>query len=243
MNPTVLLPVLALASMVLSAPFGLAQNSPMPTTKELRDVLSLDATVTATIQPDTAVVVLAADKQGTDAAALTQEVNQILSRALVEAKGTAGIQASTGAYHTNPRYDSKGQRNGWQIRAELVLKGKDFGVLGTLASRLSKDLTMASNASEISPMLREKEEAVLIEKAIAAFRVKAAAATKAFGNSTYFIREVSVGQIGGGVPAQPKQHTMMARAAAMSADVAVMPVEPGARELSLSVSGSVQMVK
>jgi predicted secreted protein len=227
-------------AVILASASSFAQTP--ATVKEIRDVLTLDATVTATIQPDTAVVVLAAEKQGTDAAALTNEVNQILARALTEAKAVAGVQASTGAYNTQPRYDNKGQRNGWMVRAELVLKAKDFGVLGTLAGKLSKDLQIASNASEISPALRDKEEAVLIDKAIAAFRAKAAASTKAFGYANFTIREVAVGQIGGGMPVQPKQ-MMMARGAVMAADAAAMPVEPGARELSLTVSGSVQMAK
>ncbi len=209
--------------------------------QELRDLLSIDATVSAAVQPDTAVITLAVEKQGTDAAPLTSEVNAILGRALAEAKATSGVQASSGNYTTQPRYDNKGQRNGWVVRAEVILKAKEFGVLGTLAGKLAKDLQISSNGFEISPELRTKEENALIDKGIVAFRAKAQAATRAFGNTSFAVREVAVGQIGGGLPERPKM-MMQARGAMMAADNAV-PIEAGVQQLSLTVSGSVQMVK
>jgi predicted secreted protein len=56
------------------------------------------------------------------------------------------------------------------------------------------------------------------------------------------VREVSVGQIGGGAPMQ-KQMMAMARGGVVSEADAPMQMEPGARELSLTISGSVQMTK
>ncbi len=217
-----------------------AQTKSLPA-PDVRDVLAIDATVSAAVQPDLAVITLAVEKQGTEAAPLTGEVNAILARALAEAKATAGVQAASDNYNTSPRYDNKGQRNGWVVRAEIILKAKEFGVLGTLAGKLSKELQIAGNGFEISPELRSKEEKALIEKGIAAFRSKAQAATLAFGNASYAVREVAVGQIGGGIPERPKM-MMQARGAMMAADAAV-PIEAGSQQLSLTVSGSVQMVK
>ncbi len=207
---------------------------------EPREVLSLDATVTTEVQPDTAYVVLAVDRQGTDASTLTNEVNQIIARALGEAKAASGVKAATGAYSTYPRYDNKGQRNGWQVRAELILKAREFGVLGTLAGKLAKEMTIASNGFEISPELRSKEEAALIEKGAAAFRAKALAASKAFGFISYTLREINMGSLGGAAPAAPKMQMMRAAAADVAAP---MPMEPGERQLSLTVSGSIQMTR
>ena len=217
-----------------------AQTKPAQA-QELRDMLSIDATVSAAVQPDTAVITLAVEKQGVEAAPLASEVNAILARALSEAKATAGVQASSGNYNTQPRYDNKGQRNGWVVRAEVILKAKEFGVLGTLAGKLAKELQIASNGFEISPELRSKEENALIDKGIAAFRAKALAATRAFSNASFTVREVAVGQIGGGMPERPKM-MMQARSAVMAADNAV-PIEAGVQQLSLTVSGSVQMMK
>ncbi len=228
------------------AAFAQAQSAPSVNSsapaQSLRDVLSIDATVTASVQPDTAVVVLAVDKAGAEPSTLTNDVNQIISRALNEAKNTAGVRATTGSFNTSPRYDQKGLRNGWQVRAEIILKAREFGVLGTLAGKLAREMQIASNGFEISADLRSKEEAALIERGIATFRAKALTASKAFGNSGYTVREVSVGQIGGGAPIQKTM--MMARGAVSDAgDAAPMQIEPGARELSLTVSGSVQMVR
>ncbi len=213
-----------------------AANPAAPT----RDVLTLDVTETVSIQPDTAVVVLAVERQGADAAPLAQEVNQVLARALREAKAQADVQATTGSYNTSPRYDGKGQRSGWVVRAELILKGREFATIGTLAGKLARELQIASNGFEISPELRAREEAKLTERAITQFRAKALAATKAFGYAGFDIREVAVGQLGGGMPVRPKMMMEM-RGAVMAADASAMPVEPGARDIALTVSGSVQM--
>src|SRR5688572_30835691 len=109
------LAVLALAAFATHA--ALAEDKPMQ-----NDVLNLEATVSSEVAPDLAVVTLAATREGNDAGAITSEVNQILARALAEAKATPGVQAASGGYSTYPRFDNKGQRTGWQVRAELILK-------------------------------------------------------------------------------------------------------------------------
>ena len=51
---------------------------------------------------------------------------------------------------------------------------------------------------EISPELRAREDAALIERGARAFQDKAAAATRAFGYAGYSIRQVNVGLAGPG---------------------------------------------
>jgi predicted secreted protein len=212
-----------------------AQEKPM-----LKDVLNLDAIVNSQIAPDMAVVMLSVEKQGADAASITNEVNQILAVGLKEAKGTAGVQAATGGFTTYPRYDNKGQRNGWVVHAELITKSKDFGVLGKLAGKLSTSMQIANNGFEVSPELKQAEEEKLIAAGLAAFQSKARAAVKALGYSGYTVREVSLGsaQLGGGPrPPMPMGRSSMAA----QADGAPMPIEAGQTTLTLTVNGSVQM--
>lgn len=203
----------------------------------LTDVLALDTTVSSEVTPDLATVTLAATREGTDAPAVTNEVNQLLARALAEAKATPGILASTGGYSTYPRFDNKGTRTGWQVRAELILKSRDFGTLGKLAGKLGASLQIVGSGFEVSPELRAAEEEKLIERGVQAFQQKARATVKALGLGGYSLREITVGsaQLQGGGP-----RPLYAKAA-MAESAAPMPIESGRVQLSLTVSGSVQM--
>jgi len=188
-----------------------------------------------------AVVVMAVTREGIDTGAMTQDVNQVLAKAIADVKATPGVQVASGGFSTSPRYDNKGQRNGWQVRAELILKSKDFGTLGKLVGRLSAGMDIASNGFELSPELRAAEEARMIDRVVAAFQAKASATVTAFGYSGYGIRSVTLGQashIG-----EPRPMMRQAKAMAMSAPAEPMPIESGRVRLQLNVNGSVQMRK
>ncbi len=215
-----------------------AQEQALP----LADVLDLDATVTSEVSPDLAVVTLAIVREGPDVAPLTKDVNETLAKAFADAKAVRGVIAANGGYSTSPRFDSRnGQttRTGWQVRAEIVLKSRDFDALSSLVGRLSQNLQIAGSGFEISPELRAQESASLIERGARAFQDKATMATRAFGYAGFSIRQVTVGsagQSGGGrVFAAMEPGVMAAKSAAP------LPVESGRVTLSLTVSGSVQM--
>jgi predicted secreted protein len=200
------------------------------------DGLNLESTVTSQVAPDTAVIVMAVDKEGTDTAALTAETNQILAKAMADAKATAGVQAASGGYATTQTYNNKGQRTGWHVRAELILKSKDFGSLGKLAGRLSSTMQIAQNSFELSPELRGEEEDKLIERGIAALQQKAKAAVKALGYKDFAVREITLGSAR--LESQPVPHMRMSAAVA-SAEA--MPIESGRVNLQLTVQGLLTM--
>ncbi|MGI9024028.1 MAG: SIMPL domain-containing protein [Burkholderiaceae bacterium] len=210
----------------------------------LNDVLNVDATVTSDVVPDLAVVTLAVVREGPDVAPLTKEVNETLAKSFAEAKAVPGVIASNGGYSTFPRYDSRGGQNtrtGWQVRAEMIVKSKDFNALGTLVGKLSQTMQIAGSSFEISPELRGQENATLIERAARAFAERAGAATKAFGYAGYSIRQVTLGNAG--QSGNPRPMFMEANARAAQASAPPMPIESGRVTLSLTVSGSVQMRK
>lgn len=209
-----------------------------------RDALTLDATVGSEVIPDLAVITLATEAQGVDAAPITREVQQAINAAIAQAKATAGVTAQTGAFSTNQRFGSKGAREGWTVRAELILKAKDFAVLGTLAGKLAQQkLMIVGSGFELSRELRDREEAALIERGIAAFRGKAQTASRAFGFANFTLREVNLGSINGDArPIQPKVFAMRASAASV-ADAEPMAIEGGKVALTLTVTGSILMSK
>ena len=205
------------------------------------DILTLDATVSTEVTPDLAVVTLAVVREGTDASALTQDVNQTLARAIAVAKATAGMTVASSGYSTSPRFDNKGQRIGWQVRAGMIVKSRDFTALGKLAGQLSAGdgaPQITSTHFELSPELRASEEAGLIDRGAAEFRAKASAAAKAFGYGSYTIREIRLGSPAGGP--QPRFGGAVSFAAVAS-PAPPMPIEGGRVTLQLTVSGSVQM--
>ena len=210
----------------------------------LNDVLNVDATVTSEVVPDLAVVTLAVVREGPDVAPLTKEVNETLAKSFAEARAVPGIIASNGGYSTFPRYDSRGgqsTRTGWQVRAEMLVKSKDFNALGNLVGKLSQTMQIAGSSFEISSELRAQENSALIDRAARAFQQRAAAATKAFGYAGYSIRQVTLGNAG--QSGNPRPMFMEANALARQASAPPMPIESGRVTLSLTVSGSVQMRK
>ncbi len=234
--------VAVMLPLILCSPVSDAQSvAPAVVT---RDALTLDATVATEVIPDLAVITLAAEAQGPEAAPITREVQSAINTALAQAKATAGVSAQTGAFATNQRYNTKGVRDGWTVRAELILKSKDFGGLGALAGKLAQQkLMIVGSGFELSRELREREEAALIERGIAAFRSKAQTASRAFGFGNFSLREINLGSISGDTrPIQPKVFSMRA-AAAPSADAEPVAIEGGKVTLTLAVSGGVLMSK
>jgi predicted secreted protein len=201
------------------------------------DGLSLESTVTTQVAPDTAVIVMAVDKEGADTAALTAETNQILAKGMADAKATAGVQAASGGYSTTQIYNNKGQRTGWHVRAELILKSKDFGSLGKLAGRLSSTMQIAQNSFELSPELRGAEEDKLIERGIAALQQKAKAAVKALGYKDFTVREITLGS----ARLNNEQPMPQMRMSVASASAEAMPIESGRVNLQLTVQGLLTM--
>jgi predicted secreted protein len=190
------------------------------------------------------VVTLAAEAQGADAALITREVQQIINSALTTAKATSGVEPATGAFATSPRWNKTGVRDGWTVRSELILKARDFALLGGLAGKLAQQkLLIVNSGFELSRELRETEERALIERGIAAFRYKALIASRAFGFASYSLREVNLGGISGDArPIQPKAYSMRA-AAAPPADGEPMAIVGGKVSLSLTVNGTILMSK
>jgi len=233
---------------VLAAGFAAGLTTPAASRSQevgvpLNDVLNLDATVSDDIAPDLAVITLAIVREGVDVAPLTKDVNEALARAFAEAKTVPTVIASNGGYSTFPRYDSRGvssgpgTRTGWQVRAEIILKSKDFNALGDLVGRLSQNLQITRSGFEISAELKDREGKLLLDRGARAFQERAAAAARAFGYSGYAIKQVTIGSAGqtGGI----RPMAFESRAAA----TAPLPVESGQVTLTLTVNGSVQLRK
>lgn len=208
----------------------------------LQGVVTLSASATVEVTKDLLSVVLTATREGQDATAVQTQLKQALDAALAEARKQARpgqIEIQTGNFALYPRYAPKGGINGWQGTAELVIQGKDMAGIGALTGRITS-MTVSGVSQGVSRELREKVEGDLTAQAIARYRAKAADYAKQFGYAGYVIREVSVGtsEPPGFVP----MPMVRAKAMSMAADES-MPVEAGKAQVSVNVSGSVQLAK
>ena len=227
---------LLISAIVLSASVARAEQPP------LQGVVSLSASATAEVTKDLLNLVLSTAREGQDAATVQTQLKQALDAALAEARKVAKpgqIDVQTGNFSLYPRYSPKGGINGWQGTAELVVEGKDMAGIGALTGRITT-MTVSRVSQGLSRELREKSESDLTAQAIARYRAKAADYAKQFGYAGYVIREVNVGtsEPPGFVP----MPMVRAKAMSMAADES-LPVEAGKAQVSVNVSGSVQLTK
>ena len=234
----------------LPAPWVHAQTTaPSPPQAPPSNLMSLSASATQEVTMDTLSVTLAVVREGSDAAQVQAQLRQALDTALVEARKAAkpkALEVQTGAFSLNPRYANANNRAaapiiaGWSGRAELLIEGRDLPAVAQLVGRLNT-LTVARVGFALSREARERVEEEVTQHAIARFRARADGYSRQFGFGGYQIREVQVGLQDG--PVVMARAPMMMRAAAAPAADEALPVEAGKTTVSVSVNGTVQMVR
>ncbi len=226
----------ALAALALAASTAAGAAEPAPP----QNVLSMAASATQEVTQDLLMIVLATSREGSDAATVQAQLRQALDTALTEARKAARpgqVDVRTGNFSLQPRYTPKGQINGWQGNAELVLEGRDLPALAQLAGKLNT-LSIARVGYGLSRETREKVEAEVAAQAIARFRARASDYARQFGFAGYSIREVNVGTSDAMMPVPMLRARAMA-AAPMSDES--LPVEAGKSAVTVQVNGSVVM--
>ena len=211
--------------------------------KDPEGVVTLNSTATVDVPKDWMTVGFSVTREGTDGTAVQAALKQALDAALKlaqDAKEPDGkLEVRTGAFSLQPRYNQKGQMNGWTGTTELQVQGRDMPAIATLAGRINT-MTIASLDYGLSREAREKVETDLSEQAIAGFRAKAAAYAKAFGYSGFTIREVNV-QTDQNQGPPPRPFAMKAMAAPAAAEP--LPTDAGKGSVTSNVSGSITLVK
>ena len=224
---------LALATLPSRADTVLAQ--PVPS-----GVLSLTAQASAEVPQDVIDITLFYEQQASDAASLTDMLNQHANAALRQAKGVPEVKTHTGTFSIYPMTDRDGKISAWRGRTEIVLESHDFAAATKLAGQINAQMQVGSVAFSLSPEAQRAAAEKLTTEAIDNFMAQAKAAAAAFRYTGYTIREVDVGR-NNAMPPRP-----MFAMRAMTADAkaaAPLPVEAGTATVTVNVSGSVQMTK
>ena len=226
---------------ILAATLSCAVLAARAETTPPSGVVHISATAAVEVARDLMSVTLSTTREGPDANVVQTALKQALDAALTEARRVAKpgqVDVQTGQFTLQPRYTNKGQASGWQGSAELLVEGRDMPAIAQLTGRIST-LTIARVSQGLSRELREKTESDVAAQAIARYRVKAADYAKEFGYSGYLVREVNVSSTE--PPSGPMPMMRMQMKAA--AEDAALPVEAGKAPVSVTVQGTVQMLK
>lgn len=216
---------------------ALAGEAPPP-----QGVVTLTATATLEVTKDWLSVNLSTTREASDAAQVQLGLKQALDAALKEARAVTKpgqLEVQTGNFSISPRYGSKGTVNGWRGSAEMLVEGRDAAAIGQLTGRIGS-LSIARVNWGLSREQREKVEADVTADATARFRLKAEQMARNFGYRGYTLREVTVSA--NEVMPQPV-FAMRAMAAPAAADGEALPTEAGKANVSVTVSGSVQLTR
>lgn len=201
--------------------------------------VSLSASATVQVPQDELTLTLSTQREGSNAPDVQNQLKAALDTALALAKRQAqspSMSVSTGRFGLSPRHDRNGKLVGWQGTAELILQGRDFVRISQTAAQL-QTLSVASVVFGLSAQQRQDAQTQAQGQAIEQFQKSAAEIAKSFGFGGYTLADiqVSANQI---APVRPY---MMAASVRSVVDEAPVPMEAGLSQVSVNVSGSVQL--
>jgi predicted secreted protein len=202
------------------------------------NTVDLQADAQREVGNDTLNAVLFVELNEADAVKLADALNRIAAEAAATAKEFRSVKVRSGNNQTYPVYDRSQRLTGWRGRAELRLESRDFPAAAALIGRLQSRLQLGQISFSVSPEVRKAAENEIMVEAINAFRARAEIVRASLGGHGYKIRRLAV-NTGGGFIA-PRQ--LMARAAVAAGDaVAPPPLEGGVSQITVSVSGTIEV--
>ena len=200
------------------------------------NTVDLQADAQREVGNDTLNAVLFAEMNDADAAKLADSLNRATAEALVAAQEFKSVRLRSGNNQTYPVYDRAQRLTGWRARAELRLESKDFQAAAALIGRLQSRMQLGQIGFSVSAEVRRASEDEIISEAIKAFRARADIVQTSLGGRSYKILRLRINTGGGFVP-----RPLVARAMAQSDAVAAPPLEGGVSQITVSVSGTIEV--
>lgn len=198
------------------------------------NVVDLQAEAQREVQNDLMLATLYAEQNGEDAAKAANSVNRVVNDALRAAGEFKAVKAASAGYQTYPVYSKANRIEGWRVRSEIRLESRDFKALSSLIGKLQSGMQLSYLGFSVSREARKQAEDEMIAEAIANFRARADIVRQSLNARGYKIQRMNVGA-GGFHP-----HPVLARAL-KSQDVAAPNVEGGTSQVTVSVSGTVEI--
>lgn len=225
-----------LTALLAATPALAAETSELGKPATFHPSVSLSARAARTVQNDTATASLFAEKEDSDAARASEAVTLQVNKAHAVLKDFPELKVKTAGHQAYPIWD-KNRITRWRVRHELLLEAADFEALSKAIGAAQPYAQFGGIQFSVSAKLREATESQMIQEASAAFQRRADLVRQSFGAKAYRIKEIAV-QAGEPTHIMPMLRTPMAVAAAEAAPPIL---EGGTNEISLTVSGSIEL--
>lgn len=226
------LPTALLLTLVAATPAVFAETPP-----EYNRV-TMNESAQADVENDLLVAVLFAQAEGREATNPADEVNRVMDWAVNLAKAHPEVKLQTLGYHTQPVYN-KGSIRGWRVNQSLRLESRDGRLLGDLLARLQEQMQVQSIAYQVSTERRRETVEALTAEALQRFEARARHVAETLGRNGYRLVRININD-GYQGPA-PIARSMMLEAAAADAGVAPARIEAGTQQVTVSVSGEIEL--
>ncbi|GAB1393129.1 hypothetical protein MASR1M60_12920 [Rhodocyclaceae bacterium] len=176
---------------------------------------------------------------GSDAAEVARKVKTAIAAGLATAKAQAGVMVKSGNTHTYPVYGKSGRTiESWRMRSEIILESRDVAALSSAVGKLQGTLAVSNiNFSPATETRRKAEEEATLE-AIDAFRTEAERIATSMKKS-YRIRQMSLNSSN----QYPQPYPIPRGAMLMAAEAAPMPTEAGESNITVNVSGQIELAE
>ena len=206
----------------------------LPPTGHAGTTVDLVAEATRTAPNDMARASVFAEASGNAAGELAKKVNAQVSEGLQTAKAYRSIKSRSGSISTHPTYAKGGRIESWRMRSEIILESTDITAMSELLGKLQTNLGVGQLLLLPADETRRRAEDEATLAAIADFRERAARVAAALGKG-WKIKHLSLNA----PPRQPLPTRL--RAAPMMAEAAPMPIDAGESEVSVSISGQIEL--
>lgn len=204
-------------------------------------LLNFSAEASRKVDNDQTNATLSKVVQNKSSSEVANQINETLNRALQIAKKYPQVQVSTGNQSTYPQYDKNQKISGWTGSANLNLKSTDTVAISKLIAELQAFMTSDGISFSVSDETRKKVEQDLMVEASKNFQRQAQALLPAWNAKDYQLVNLDFqrgGDYGGRVRVMP---VMMAEAT--NAKVTSQDFQAGESTVTVTASGSVQLVK
>jgi len=200
--------------------------------------VSLQAESSKQVANDLMQAVLSAELEDRSPAKLADMINQAMTWALAKSRNAPGITVQSGGYQTYP-IRREGAIVAWRASQQLRLESSDTDRMTVLIGELQSRLQLGSLTFTVSREVRRATENELIDAALDIFKQRAEIVRENLAAASYRIVEIDI-RTSGAPPRPPAPRG--GRHMALHAELVTRPaVEAGSSEVSVSVSGTIQL--
>jgi predicted secreted protein len=205
--------------------------------EQLFNVFSLQAQAESDVSNDEMLVILAAEYQNPNPAALSQQINLDMQWALDQVKKNSALRARTLSYNSFPVYKDQ-KIIGWQATQQLELLSTEIAALNEMIGNLQKRLQVKQMSFQPTTATRKAAEDKLVAQALDAFKARAELVRKNMGAKAYRVVNIDINT---GYQAFPVHYAAREKMASFAMDAVAPAVEAGTSKTTVVVSGSIQL--